>query len=177
LEVLVVSPTYVKEHIKVADELFLILALLHREHPDDEAFPIGQILERATLENLGASRPDQRSLRVHAYEHAAANMPPGRQGGRYRIAFRQEDGRIRLLRPSDYVHPDRHQKFYPDSKEIPERYRELLDWAKKRWERSEAQPKASGWLKGLRELRGLGKSSWAGIDPDKYVQQLREDWN
>jgi hypothetical protein len=169
------SLTYAKEHIKVADELFLVLALLHREHPDEEAFPIGRILERATQEGLGINRSDQRSLRVHAYEHAAANVPPGRQGGRYRIAFRQEDGRIRLLRPSDYVHPDRHQKFYPDLNEIPERYHDLLDWAKKRWQTSE--PPSTGWLKGLRELRGLGKSSWAGIDPDKYVQQLREDWN
>lgn len=177
LEDFMASPTYAKEHIKVADELFLILALLHREHPDEEAFPMGQILERARQEGLGTSRSDQKSLRVHAYEHAAANMPPGRQGGRYRIAFRQEDGRIRLLQPTDYVHPGRHQKIYPDENEIPERYRELLEWAKRRWKSVNVPTKQSGWLKGLQGLRGLGKSAWAGIDPDKYVEELREDWN
>jgi hypothetical protein len=168
---------YTKEHIKVADELFLVLALLHRENPDEEAFPIGRILERAKREGLGASRSDQRSLKVHAYEHAAANMPPGKQGGRYRIAYRQEDGRIRLLRPMDYIHPDRHQKFYPDANEIPERYHELLEWAKRRYENTGETSKTSAWLNGLRGLRGLGKSAWAGVDPDRYVQQLREDWN
>ena len=168
---------YAKEHIKVADELFLVLALLHRENPEEDAFPINRILQRAIKEGLGTSRPDQRSLRVHAYEHAAANMPPGKRGGRYRIAYRQEDGRIRLLRSADYVHPTRHQKFYPDANEIPERYHELLEWAKKRCESVTETSKSSAWLNGLRGLRGLGKSAWAGVDPDLYVQQLREDWN
>lgn len=29
---------------------------------------------------------------------------------------------------------------------------------------------------GLSALRGLGKEAWAGVDPDRYVQDLRREW-
>lgn len=166
--------TYTKPHVKVADELYLIVALLHRENPSRDAFTIGEIIDRAAQEGLGGGRADQKSLRQHAYEHAAANIPPGKQGGRYRMVFRQEDNRIRLLRSSDYVHPERHQKFYPDKEEIPVEYQELLEWAKNRPEPGGAD--SVQWLRGLYELRGLGKHIWEGVDPDEYVRGLREDW-
>ena len=164
---------YRKAHLKVADELFIVLALLHREQPDRGAFEIREILSRARHEGLGEDRPDQRSLKLHAYQHAAANMPPGR-GGRYRMVFRQRDNRIRLLSPSDYVHPDRHQKFYPAYEEIPAKYHELLDWAKQRCEKGR-DAGSTNWLQGLHRLKGLGKEIWAGVDPDAYVRGLRED--
>ena len=166
---------YTKAGVKVADELFLVLALLHREHPEQEAFTICDIKRRASAEGIGAARTDQRSLRIHAYEHAAANRPPGK-GGKYRMVFRQEDNRIRLLRASDYVHPERHQKFYPDLQEIPPKYRELVEWAKE-WQGKETGTKpGERWLAGLHQLRGLGKDIWAGVDPDAYVRNLREGW-
>lgn len=165
--------TYQKGELKVADELFLVLALLHRENPGDDAFEIGRILARATQEGLGAHRRDQRSLRLHAYEHAAANVPPGK-GGKYRVAFRERDNRLRLLKATDYVHPDRHQKAFPAYEEIPEKYHELLDWAKRRFDEPEATP--SQWLEGLKRLQGKGKEIWQGIDPDVYVRKLREGW-
>jgi hypothetical protein len=168
--------TYTKDHVKVADELFLIVALLHREHPHESSFTISEVLDRATKEGLGAFRADQRSLRQHAYEHAAANVPPGKQGGRYRMVFREGDNRIRLLRPSDYVHPERHQKFRPSLDEIPERYHEVVQWAE-RWQKKGGEQKASAkWLAGLHELRGLGRELWLGVDADKYVRSMREGW-
>jgi hypothetical protein len=168
---------YAKDHVKVADELFLIVALLHRENPHTKSFTIAEVMERATKEGLGTARSDQRSLRQHAYEHAAANVAPGKQGGRYRMVFREEDNRIRLLRNSDYVHPDRHQKVRPNLDEIPERYHELVRWAERWQSKSDGQKSSgSGWLAGLHELRGLGKNLWRGIDPDKYVRDLREGW-
>lgn len=167
---------YAKGHVKVADELFLIMALLHREHPHAESFTIAEILERAAQEGLGTARHDQKSLRQHAYEHAAANIAPGKQGGRYRMVFREEDNRIRLLRESDYVHPDRHQKLRPNLSEVPERYHELIEWAE-RWQKKDAGKRpASKWLSGLHELRGLGRERWHGVDPDSYVRNLREGW-
>lgn len=165
---------YNKPHVKVADELYLIVALLHRENPTRDAFTIGEITDRAAREGLGAGRSDQRSLRQHAYEHAAANIPPGKNGGRYRMVFRQEDNRIRLLRSSDYVHPDRHQKFHPEPEDVPEAYRDLLEWARNRTETETNAPE--DWLRGLRALRGLGKRIWEGVDPDEYVTKLREGW-
>ena len=168
--------TYAKGHVKVADELFLIVALLHRENPHVNSFTIAEILDRAAKEGLGTSRTDQRSLRQHAYEHAAANVPPGKQGGKYRMVFREEDNRIRLLRHSDYVHPERHQKFRPELDEIPERYHELVRWAE-RWQKKAGEQKPGAkWLAGLHELRGLGRELWQGVDPDKYVRNMREGW-
>jgi hypothetical protein len=164
---------YKKAHVKVADELFLIVALLHREHPDRTSFTLAEILERAKEEGLGEKRPDQKSLRLHAYEHAAANIAPGK-GGRYRMVFRERDNRIRLLAPSDYVHPDRHQKFYPDLDDIPEKYHELVEWAKRRHEEKGETP--TRWLDGLHQLKGMGKEIWKGVDADAYVRSLREGW-
>ncbi len=165
---------YKKSHLKVADELFITLALLHREHPEQEAFEIGEVLARARHEGLGEDRPDQRSLRLHAYQHAAANLPPGR-GGKYRMVFRDRDNRVRLLAASDYVHPERHQKMYPAYSEIPEKYHELLEWAKQRCDRV-GEASATNWLEGLHRLKGMGKDIWKGIDPDAYVLSLREGW-
>jgi hypothetical protein len=167
---------YTKHHVKVADELFLIVALLHRENPHAESFTIAEILERAEQEGLGTARADQRSLRQHAYEHAAANIAPGKQGGRYRMVFREENNHIRLLRGADYVHPDRHQKVRPNLDDIPEKYHELVRWAE-RWQKKEGlQKPGPRWLAGLHELRGLGQELWQGVDPDKYVRNLREGW-
>lgn len=167
--------TYTKDHVKVADELYLIVALLHREHSEARSFTIAEILERAEKEGLGSSRTDQRSLRQHAYEHAAANVPPGKQGGKYRMVYREEDNRIRLLKASDYVHPDRHQKLRPELDDIPERYHELVRWAEK-WSKRGGEQSSVKWLAGLHELRGLGREVWRGVDADKYVRDLREGW-
>jgi hypothetical protein len=163
---------YIKDHVKVADELFVILALLHRENPTKKAFTTGEVIERARVEGLGSS---EGSLRAHASGHAAANRPPGRNG-RYRIVFVEDDKRIRLLRPEDYVHPDRHQKFYPEPEEIPSRYLELLEWTKRWREKPITADFDTGWLSGLKQLRGLGKESWKGIDADEYVADLRKGW-
>ena len=162
---------YVKSHVKVADELFLIVALLHKEHPEQEAFTVGQILQRAAEEGLG-SAPG--SLRAHASQHAAANVEPDSRGGKYRMVFRERDNRIRLLAPSDYVHPDRHQKLYPNLDDIPEKYHELVEWAKRRHEKKDVTP--IRWLDGLHQLRGMGKEIWKGVDADAYVRSLREGW-
>jgi hypothetical protein len=164
---------YKKAQVKVADELFLVVALLHREHPDQRSFTLAEILERAKEEGLGEERPDQKSLRLHAYEHAAANVPPGK-GGKYRMVFRERDNRIRLLASSDYVHPDRHQKFYPELDDIPERYHEVVEWAKRRYEKTNETP--TRWLEGLHQLKGMGKGIWKGVDADAYVRRLREGW-
>jgi hypothetical protein len=133
---------YKKAQVKVADELFLVVALLHREHPDQRSFTLAEILERAKEEGLGEERPDQKSLR--------------------------------LLAPSDYVHPDRHQKFYPELDDIPERYHEVVEWAKRRYEKTNETP--TRWLEGLHQLKGMGKGIWKGVDADAYVRRLREGW-
>jgi hypothetical protein len=163
---------YAKSEMKVADELYLALALLHREQPQMEAFTVKEVVNRAAQEGFAARAT---SLSAHAHGHAAANLPPGKNM-RYRLLFKQEDGRIRLLRSSDYVHPDRHQKFYPELRDIPERYHSLVEWAKKYSEQAMDSDVRGGWLAGLHQLRGLGRDVWRGVNPDEYVRSLREGW-
>ncbi len=164
--------SYSKSHVKVAHELFLVVALLHREMPERNSFTIPEILTRASREGLGESRADQKSLKQHAYEHAAANVPPGQ--GKYRLVFREKDNSIRLLKPSDHVDPNLNGKQWPLLEDIPERYHELVKWARKRYESSGEKP--ARWLDGLFQLRGLGKEIWQGVDPDEYIRELREGW-
>jgi len=164
--------SYTKSHVKVADELFLIVALLHREHPKRNSFSIPEVLARALQEGLGGARADQKSLKQHAYEHAAANIPPGQ--GRYRLVFREADNSIRLLKQSDHVDPRRNGKQWPLLDDIPVHYHELVEWAKRRYERDTEKP--ARWLDGLFKLRGMGKEIWDGVDPDRYISELREGW-
>ena len=164
------STAYAKATVKVADELFLILALLHREQPSKASFTMNEVLGRAAREGLGSPSG---SLRAHASGHCAANRDP-KKGGGYRMIFVEDDKRIRLLRSSDYVHPGRHLKFFPDPNEVPATYNELLEWAKARYAGEPEKP--TRWLEGLHQLRGLGREVWAGTDPDAYVKELREGW-
>lgn len=165
--------SYSKAGVKVADELFLIVAFLHREAPERRSFSIAEVVKRAEREGLGGERRDQKSLKQHAYEHAAANVPPGQ--GKYRMVFKEADNSIRLLRSADYVHPERNGKQWPLLHEIPERYHELVEWAKQRYKTEKGEPVR--WLDGLFRLRGLGKEIWKGVDPDEYVRSLREGWD
>lgn len=162
---------YVKPEVKVADELFIIVALLHREQPQRRSFAIPEILERAKKEGLGEHRADQRSLKQHAYEHAAANIPPG--NGKYRMVYREKDNTIRLLRTGDFIDSRRNGKFWPSENDVPERYAELIAWAQA-WSRNEKQE--GRWLGDLLKLRGLGKEIWQGTNPEKYVSELRKGW-
>ena len=156
--------------VKVADEVFLATALLHREKPDREDFTIGEIVDRAARENLfGELRP---GVRVHASLHCVANRPPN--PGRYRMLYATGDRRRRLLRASDPIHPQRNGKIWPAIDDVPERYAELIEWAKQRF--GKPGPPTERWLNGVLQMRGMGRELWRGEDPDEYVRTLREGW-
>jgi len=167
---------YLKDDVKVADELFIIVALLERENPDRRCFSVKEILERARRENITGE--DLRSgLSIHAYEHAVANLKPG--SAKYRILYRTPQGKLRLLRAGDDVHPGRTGKIWPNPEELPQKYWELVEWAKDRYKKRENPPGGSNrprWLDGVFQMRGLGKKLWAGEDADEYVSKLRENW-
>jgi len=80
----------------------------------------------------------------------------------------------RLLRANDLVDPQRSGKIWPDPESVPEKYRELIAWAKRRYQKD--SPPRERWLESLFQLRGLGRDLWNGEDPDEYVRQLREGW-
>jgi hypothetical protein len=162
-----VSP---KLHTKVADETWLVVALLHRERPGRPDFTVQEIVERAAKERIaGELRP---GLRVHVLLHCVANRRPN--PGRYRMLYATGKLTRRLYRPGDPYHPDREDsKTIPSKSEIPEKYEGLLDWYETEYLKQKTKP---GEEDSILSLRGVGKDIWKGVDPDEYVRELRKGW-
>lgn len=155
---------------KVADEVWIAAALLHREHPDREDFSIAEIVERARKE---ASALGLRgSVHVHVVQHCVANRRPN--PGRYRMLLETGKSRRRLFRPGDPFHPAREgAKTAPAREDIPARYRDLIDWYNREHVRTSA---SSTRPDRLLALRGSGRAVWADERADDYVRRLREGW-
>jgi hypothetical protein len=156
--------------LRLADEVWIIMAMLHREHPDRDDFSVEEIRKRAHSEHATESlRP---GFNVHVIEHCVANRAPN--SGRYRMLVETAKGRRRLFRKGDQYHPAREgSKAVPEPEELPTQYRYLLDWYADEY--SANRPSAIE-NDPLLKLRGSGKEIWKGIDPDEYIRQLREGW-
>ena len=95
--------TATRTSLKVADEVWIATALLHRDHPEAQDFAVEEIVQRAEREAL--HRPLRRGVYVHVIQHCVANRPPN--PGRYRMLLETSPGRRRLFRKGDSYHPDR----------------------------------------------------------------------
>lgn len=156
--------------LKVADEVWIATALLHRENPKREDFSVSEIVERARSENIsGELRP---GVQVHAYLHCVANLAPN--PGRYRMLYATGKNVRRLFREGDDFHPDRHSgKIKPSKENIPSAYHLLLDWYQDKFV---GKRKSGGTKDPILDLRGLGKEIWVGEEADDYVNRLRGGW-
>lgn len=156
--------------LKVADEVWIAVALLHREHADGSDFSIEEIVDRARREGL--HEPLRPGVYVHVVQHCVANRPPN--PGRYRMLFETSSGRRRLFRMGDAYHPDREKgKTIPDPEDLPQGYEGLVDWYKD-WSRNSRTD--SDESDPLLRLRGTGAHLWVDETPDEYVERLREGW-
>ena len=157
--------------IRVADEVWIAAALLHRQYPEERDFTVGEIVRRAAAEKITGAEPLRPGVQVHAYLHCVANKPPN--PGRYRMLVETSRGRRRLFRPGDPCNPDRSSgKDIPRDEEIPAEYGELIDWYRNEYVGNGGHRATDPIL----ELRGLGKELWADEDADAYVRRLREGW-
>jgi hypothetical protein len=159
-----------RHELKVADEVWIVTALLHREHPEREDFTVAEIVERARREGL---TPELRpGVYVHAVVHCVANRPP--KPGRYRMLLETGPNRRRLYRPGDPADEARRGgKVTPARAAIPARYHRLLDWYEKEYGgRRGLKPEADPLL----ALRGSGRRLWEAEPADQYVRRLREGW-
>jgi len=156
--------------VKVADEVWIATALLHREHPEAYDFTIEEIVARARHEGLHERlRP---GVYVHAVLHCVANRPPN--PGRYRMLFETSEGRRRLYRPGDPYHAEREgSKSCPNPEEIPSGYGVLLEWYRD-WSERANQKRLND--DPLLKAQGSGKRLWADEPADEYVRRLREGW-
>jgi hypothetical protein len=162
--------TLVERKLKVADEVWIVTALLHRENPSRTDFAVEEIVERAKEEKLSDSlRP---GVYIHAQMHCVANRPPN--PGRYRMLFETRPGHRRIYCASDPFDPRRDgSKMVPAAADIPEKYRPLIQWHRD-W--CKGQSKSASRFSGLLALEGSGKDLWADESADEYVNRLREEW-
>ena len=159
------------DSIRVADEVWIAAASLHRSQPERADFTIDEIMRQAEAVSVTGVSPLRPGVKVHVYLHCVANKPPN--PGRYRILLETPSGCRRLFRPGDPCHPRRTAgKHIPKRDEIPVRYGELIDWYL-----AEYAPRECGEAQDpVLSLRGLGKEIWAGETADAYVQRQRSGW-
>ena len=156
--------------ILVADEVWIATALLHLRNPDQRDFAVGEIVRQAEVEKMAGPGPLRPGVQIHAYLHCVANKPPN--PGRYRMLTETSKGRRRLFRPGDPCHHLRTGKNAPSKKDIPKKYRELLNWYHLDYTGGENTEETDPIL----SLRGMGKEIWDQEDADSYVSQLRAGW-
>jgi hypothetical protein len=166
--------TTAKPAIKVADEVWLLLAMLHQRHSEQSDFSIEEImLFASTAQELRRLLPLRPGFYVHVVQHCVANRAPN--PGRYRMLFETAPGRRRLFRPGDPYHPQREGgKTAPKAEDLPENwFRGLLtwyrDWCSEFASRAQEQDP-------LLALYGSGKDLWADEHADEYIRRLREGW-
>jgi hypothetical protein len=156
--------------IKVADEVWLATASLHREHPEQVDFTIEEIMERAAKH--AGKEPLRPGVYVHVVQHCVANRPPN--PGRYRMLFETAPGRRRLFRTGDNYDPAREgTKTVPERDQIPSKHAPLLDWFRN-WKEDGVEKRIKN--DPLLALRGSGKELWADEHADEYVRRIREGW-
>ena len=113
------------ERIKVADEVWIGTALLHREQPSRESFSTREIVDRVFQEGLHL--PLRPGVQVHVSLHCVANKRPN--PANYCMLYETSRGQRRLFRHTDEAHPYRTGgKAVPSRREIPEKYWYLVDW-------------------------------------------------
>lgn len=160
------------ETVKLADEVWVAAALLHREHPNRVDFTIEEIVRRVEREALyGRLRP---GVYVHVLQHCVANRPPN--PGRYRMLFATSDKRRRLFRTGDSFDRRREGgKIVPEADALPPKYRELLEWYRTTYVAREA-PAPDRLEDPILALRGIGRHLAGDEHPDDHVRRLREGW-
>jgi|ERR1700722_338423 hypothetical protein len=156
--------------LKVADEVWIVTALLHRDNPSQSDFSIDEIMGRAVEEHMAGTV--RAGVYVHIVQHCVANRPPN--PARYRMLLETGAGRRRLFLKGDAYHPGREgSKTIPKPDEIPHGYGDLLAWYRD-W--STAVTIALSGTDPLLALAGSGKALWADEHADEYVRRLREGW-
>lgn len=156
--------------VRIADQVWIATALLHREQPEQSDFTVDEIVERVATEAINES--NRASVYVHVVQHCVANRPPN--PARYRMLFETGAGRRRLFRKGDAYHPARAgAKVTPNAEDLPESYRALLTWYRD-W--CSTMERATPEEDPLLSLFGSGKRLWQDEHADDYVRRLREEW-
>lgn len=156
------------KRLLVADECWVALARLHREHPDRSSFSAREILDRISKDAHSPVRP---GIQAHIYLHNVANLAPN--SARYRMFYRLADGSCRLFRPGDDFHPTRGGKTKPDRADLPEEYHDLLGW----YEREYCTRRPDAKQDPVLAMLGIGRELWAKESGDEFIARERRGWD
>ena len=155
--------------VKIADQVWLAILLLHKERPEQSDFTVEEVVERVIREGIGEI--NRTSVYVHVVQHCVANRPPN--PARYRMLFETSPGRRRLFRQGDAYHPAREgAKITPNPEDLPQGYRSLLIWYREWCSLPRVAPESDSLL----ALAGSGKHVWDDEHADDYVHRLRQGW-
>ena len=153
-----------KIELKLADEIFIAAALLHREKPQREDFTIEEIVERVAQENIvGELRP---GVPVHVTAHCVANRKP--KPSTLRMLYATGRSTRRLYKPDDPADPGRTGRSMPEAGDIPSRYHYLLDWYQNEYVGTHGAGDNTGWLAGAWKMVGGAYRGKATISVDAW---------
>ena len=110
--------------VKVAAEVWIATALLHREHSDRTEWSIDEIVQRVEKEKLSPAL--RAGVRAQATLHCVANRPPN--PAKLRMLYATSRSQRRLYKPDDPASEGRTGRITPLEEEVPEGYRYLLRW-------------------------------------------------
>jgi hypothetical protein len=162
----------IMKELKAADLVWIATAQLQREQKNRAGFLPDEIL-RTTLgiePNLGFSLS---TIRTHISRHCVANLPPA--GSMHRMLTRNANGTYRLYRHGDEYDPGRAGgKTCPDTNAVPSKYKDLIEWFHREYDK---RPDLSASEDPLLALRGLGKELWKELGGgEKFIHELRANW-
>jgi hypothetical protein len=158
-------------HLNVADLVWVATALLHREHPERADFSNDEIRRRAAQEDPeGANRP---GIATHISSHCVASKEP--LPAKHRMLTRTRNGRRRLFRRGDRVHPlrsDGHTT--PPRENLPEKYHYLIDWYEAAYNKPAGEDPAGKPLGATAEtlMKMIGRISRE--DADELIRAIDE---
>lgn len=108
--------------MRVADQAWVAIALLHREHPERNDFTLEEIVRRAEQE-FGHL---QAGVRQHIVSHGVAQNEP--RPARLRMFTKTERSKRRLFREADSFNPRRTGRTHPNPNHLEQKYKSLVDW-------------------------------------------------
>ena len=111
--------------VTAATAVWIATATLHKQHPMRSIFSKKDIFDKVLEQGLFDK--DDATVSIHISEQCVANIKA--QPGKHRKVYRVSRGRYRLYRDGDDYHSTRkHGKAEPSVDELPDKYKDLLDW-------------------------------------------------
>ena len=156
--------------MKAATQVWLGVALLHREQGRDRDFAKSEI-ERRIQEEHWIGGVTAETLSSHISGHSVASSKPSPD--RDRLLTRTSRGRYRLYRPGDVTHEGRAQgRTTPDENDLPAYRRDLLCWYAEEYAQAGREAAMEEFVRLMRE-----SGAFRGVDADSYVRDLRSGWD